>query len=614
MSNDSGISYSYSTTGPASTDAPALYAFANCELIPVDHAVTLVINRDNGKQQLLSPQVVDALKTCTIFRSLEAHADQLARTRPELKGNRPLAMQALEQVRDAGLLLAAGTIRERLGSAAERQLAPTRIFVITCDRPDAVERLLESLLRIGTLARHDALTLVDDSREPANRAANRDAVERFNLRSAKDMRYFGAEEQVALLEQLVGALPEHEAGIRFLIDPARWTGRKTYGRSRTLCLLLSVGYRAIVMDDDILCEAVLPPIESDNKVSFSGERKAAFYPDRESLMAARRPAPEDPLSGHARCLGQSLGSALTSLNGTALEEAQFGDCNAAMLNVLDPAAPILVTQCGSWGDPGTGSVHWAVNLGEDSIERLVNAPQGMASALENRSSWLGCAQPTVHKMAFMSQMTGLDNSQLLPPYFPAFRGEDLLFGTMIEAMYHRGALVECPWAVPHLPLEERKHSIREPIARAGGIGLFSRYLTSRIDYEDASNPAGRMQHIAEDARRMAARSDADLLLDYRREQAKSEAETLALARAQLTRAQELPSMNWQGYLARAVEELGSSLQRRHSPMEIRGVPDGATEAGLVAEFRGFAEGWAAALEAWPAVREAAASQLSVRTP
>ena len=73
-------------------------------------------------------------------------------------------------------------------------------------------------------------------------------------------------------------------------------------------------------------------------------------------------------------------------------------------------------------------------------------------------------------------------------------------------------------------------------------------------------------------------------------------------------------MNWQGYLARAVEELGSSLQRRHSPMEIPGVPKGATEAGLVAEFREFADGWAAALEAWPAVRETAASQLSVRTP
>ena len=291
-----------------------------------------------------------------------------------------------------------------------------------------------------------------------------------------------------------------------------------------------MGYRAIVMDDDILCEAVLPPIPDDGKVSFRGERKAAFYPDRESLMAARRPAEEDPLNGHARCLGQSLGPALADLNGAAIDEAQFGDCNAAMLNVLDPAAPILVTQCGSWGDPGTGSVHWAINLGEDSIERLVNAPQGMAAALENRSSWFGCARPTLHKMAVMSQMTGLDNSHLLPPYFPAFRGEDLLFGTMVEAMYHRGALVEYPWAVPHLPLEAREYSIRAPVAKAGGIGLLSRYLTSRIDYEDASDPLGRLQHIAEDARRLGARADHDLLLDYRREQARRETETLALAR------------------------------------------------------------------------------------
>ena len=61
-------------------------------------------------------------------------------------------------------------------------------------------------------------------------------------------------------------------------------------------------------------------------------------------------------------------------------------------------------------------------------------------------------------------------------------------------------------------------------------------------------------------------------------------------------------MNWQGYLARAVEELGSSLERRHSPAAIPGVPEGATETSLVATFRELAAGWATALEAWPAVR------------
>jgi hypothetical protein len=602
MSDDSSISHSFTATPPEA--APALYAFANCEIIPVDNTMALVINRDNGKQQMIAPQVVDALKTCTTFRTLEDHADQLARNRPELKGNRALALEALQQVRDAGLLLAAGSIRERLAAADALPQAPTRAFIITCDRPEAVERLLESLLRIGNLGRHDGLFLVDDSREPANRAANRDAVERFNLRSAKNLSYFGAEEQATLLARLIDELPAHEAGIRFLLDPEQWQGAKTYGRSRTLCLLLSVGCRAIVMDDDILCEAVLPAIASTAGINVHGERKAAFFPDREALMAARRPAAQDPLSGHASLLGQALGAALLALNEGPITEAQLGNGNAAMLNVLDVSAPVLVTQCGSWGDPGTGSVHWALHLGEDSIERLVNAPHGMTAALENRCSWLGCAQPTLHKMAFMSQMTGLDNSHLLPPYFPAFRGEDMLFGTMIEAMHHRGAIVEYPWAVPHLPLDPRNHSIRAPIAGSGGISLFSRYLAARIDYEDASNPEARLQHIADDARRLAARSDADLLLDYRRERGKSQAESLVRLRTQAARARELPSLNWQGYLQRGVEEVSASLQDIQSPTAIGGTAPGATEAELVGEFRRLAQGWAAALEAWPAVREA----------
>ncbi len=84
MSDDSSISHSFTVTPPET--APALYAFANCEFIPVDTTMALVINRDNGKQQMIAPQVVDALKTCTTFRTLEDHAEQIAGSCPELKG------------------------------------------------------------------------------------------------------------------------------------------------------------------------------------------------------------------------------------------------------------------------------------------------------------------------------------------------------------------------------------------------------------------------------------------------------------------------------------------------------------------------------------------------
>jgi hypothetical protein len=611
------ISYSFSlnntqgqpaadTTAPASAAPQELYAFADCELIGINPKMMLVINRQNGHQQMLAPDVVEGLTTCTTFRTLEEHASHLANTRKELRGQEAMALQALKQLDEAGMLLRASQVAERLNQPVERTPPPTRSFIITCDRPEAVRRLLDSMLRAGNLTRQDALFLVDDSRDPANREANREAVATFNLTSARDMQYVGPEAQSRLMEGLIQAQPDCEAGIRFLIDPARWTGHKTYGRARTLCLLLSVGYRAIVMDDDTLCQAVLPPITTEG-IGFSGGggRIATFYPDRDTLMQSAIPADFDPLTGHASVLGKPLGEAIRTLTGKAVETPQLANCNAAMTNVLRADSPILVTQCGAWGDPGTGTAHWALSMDNDTIDRLASAPHGMAEALENRLSWLGAPRPQITKMASMSQVTGLDNSALLPPYFPIFRGEDQLFGAMVEAMFHHAAVVDFPWAVPHLPLEERRdRGLREPIAGAGGISLFARYLTKHIDYKDATDPGQRLRYLAQDARRMANRSDDDLLLDYRTELARGHSDQVRMLNQQFERARDLPSANWQGYLQRGMEEMQGVLLAPRSPTQMKGIQAGTTEAEVVEKFRALARGWADALEGWAAVREA----------
>jgi hypothetical protein len=246
-----------------------------------------------------------------------------------------------------------------------------------------------------------------------------------------------------------------------------------------------------------------------------------------------------------------------------------------------------------------------MHLDEESVERLLNAPHGMAAALENRCNWLGSSRPNLFKMAFMSQMTGLDNSALLPPYFPAFRGEDMLFGATVEAMHHRAVVLEYPWSVPHLPLEQRQHSVRSAIAGKGGIALFARYLTENIDYRDASDPAGRLKHLAADARRIALRADQDLLLDYRRELAKGHADQLHVLQTQLARAEALASANWSGYLKRGIEELQLALSEAHSPTQITGVKPTAREEDVLEKFRDYAFKWADLLEIWPAVRQAA---------
>jgi len=585
-----------------------LVAFADCELIGINNAMMLVINRRNGNQLIMSPQVVEGLKTCTNFDTLAGHAAHLASTRPELNGNQAMAATVLDNLKAGGMLLRAGDICTRLAQPAPRQLPPTRVFIITCDRPAAVERLLDSMLRNAKLSPHDALFLVDDSRVQANRAANCEAVARFNLRSAREMLYVGEQAQRELISDLVQALPAHAAGVRFLLDPELWHGKKTYGRSRTLCLLLSVGYRALVMDDDILCQAILSP-QTDTGVGIGsgGMREAAFYDSEQALMASGIPAGFDPLNGHASLLGSNLGQALRTANSGPLAEAQLLQVNAALANVLTAESPVLVTQCGSLGDPGTGGAHWALHLGDDSVKRLLAAPQGMTAALEKRMCWLGSSRPNFFKMPFMSQLTGLDNSRLLPPYFPAFRGEDALFGAMLVAMHHDSVSLEYPWCVPHRPLESRTFSLQAPMAGGGGIALFARYLTEHIDYKDTTDPEHHLRSLAQDALRMAARADVDLLLDYRAELARGHADGLYLSQRQYARAEQFGSGEWLAYVARSIEETQQALAASQSITGITGIPDNATESQLLGDFREMARGFAAALTGWVEIRETAAT-------
>ncbi|HEY6132200.1 MAG TPA: hypothetical protein VIV27_09280, partial [Halioglobus sp.] len=585
-----------------------LVAFTDCGLIGINNSLMLVINRQNGNQQMMTPQVVEGLKTCSTFRTVDAHAAHLANTRAELQGQQAMAATALNTLKAAGMLLRARDVCAKLAQVVPRQLPPTRVFIITSDRPAAVQRLLDSLLGVGKLNRHDALFLIDDSRERANRDANREAVATFNLHSARTMFYVGAQAQQALMSGLIEKLPSHTAGIHFLLDPSLWQGKKTFGRSRNLCLLLSVGYRALVMDDDILCQAILSPLTEEGiGIGSGGMREATFYVSEQELWRSGKPADFDPLSEHASVLGSTLGCAMQRLNGGPLRESQLHNVNAALANVLTADSPILVTQCGSLGDPGTGGTHWALFQSEATVRRMISAPHGLTAAIESRLNWLGSTRPNFYKIPFMSQLTGLDNSQLLPPYFPAFRGEDALFGAMLASVHRRSMAFEFPWSVPHLPLEARACTMQDPIAYSGDIGLFARYLGAHIDYKDGTDPAYNLDSLARDITRMASRSDSDLLLDFRAELARAHADQLYRLADQSTRTEKFQSPELQDYLSRGINEIQRTLSISQSPTNISGMPVNMTETQLLAQFRELARGFAAALAGWVEIRTVAAT-------
>lgn len=613
MSSDYDISYSFTLNSPSPPDrdsAPVeedLYAFGACEEFNLGEGAVLLVSLSRARQAVVTRDVAIALGHCREFRSLAGHARHLTQYMPELGGDEQGVQRVLESVRDNGLLESAADGAERLADAPRGAAAPppSRVFLITCDRPDAVERLLESMLSGADLSRHRALFLVDDSREEGNAARNRELVQDFNLTSPVDMRYFGTAEREALIDALVERLPHNEDAVRFLLDRRRWNGHATYGLSRTVCLLLSVGCRAIMLDDDVLCRAIDSPYRSEGLQFFEGMSEADFYPGPEAWMRTP-PRREDPLSGHLQCLGLGLGDTLDKLGLASPAPQRFEHSEERLLRRVGADSRVLVTQSGTFGDPGTGDTSWAFSLSGDSLARLLAGPASVEDKLTHRQYWMGWSRPTFSGRANMSQVTGLDNSAALPPYFPAWRGEDLLFGAFVEYLFPHAFVLNYPWAVPHLPTDERVGDATARADVAGGMSLVENHIAARRPEEYAPGPLERYPALVDILRTLGGSSDAELAATYRRELGRERADAVRNL-GDLLRKAPADNAQWRAMLEERRRVYLQALGDGDVPVRIGGVPADMPEHAMWEHFRQLASGFAAALAAWPAMREAAAA-------
>ncbi|MBN7795659.1 hypothetical protein [Parahaliea mediterranea] len=612
MTDETRISYSFQVGGdnktaevPAAGGDEPLFAVDDHESLATAGG-TLLVGKTTGAQMLVQQEVAMVLQHCTVFRTLAEHARHLVAVFPQLGGNVADAERVLGMVRDAGLLVSAASICERVNSGdAAEALDRAKAFVITCDRPAAVERLLESLLRKVRLAGQKQLYLVDDSRDPGNAARNREAVAQFNLVSPTTMHYVGEEAQSRLIAELETALPDDREAIRFLLQRERWQPMKTYGRARTLCLLLSVGDRCVIMDDDVLCEARIPAQRYSGVMFSDGMREAAFFDEAGQWQQQWFSAEFDPLSGHARCLGMGLGEALGELGVPALQAQQLRGTSASLFRTMGASSPVLVTQAGTLGDPGTANNGWLPNMTPASVEGMLSVPGGLMRALRSRQCWLGHPGPTVSKRAVMSQVTGLDNRRPLPPYFPALRGEDQLFGAMIDYLMPDSAVLEYDWAVPHMPLEERMGNVAgDSAVPRGGLQLVAAYLSRSKPEDTVTSFEARLESLATTLQALAGMPNGALLARYRVGMARAQAFTLQTINDRLADTGSLDA-DWKQYLEINARHCVEALQRPARLADVGDVPSGGDEEQVADVIRRSAGGFAAALRAWPRMREAA---------
>lgn len=592
-------SFSIDHRGPAA-DAE-LFAVAMLGEFHLGGAAMLARNPANGRRMTLAAEVLNALTHCTSFRTLDEHVASLMEG-SDGAAERARAIRALMQsVRDGGLTLSAGDLCRELAPAADAPGAPEPpvVAIITCDRSAALQRLLQSLGEACDLGQAHRCYVVDDSRAPEQRHNNRELTHRFAAATPCPVDYFGADEARQLCDALSRRLPRLEQAIRFLADRERWTDFISTGVTRNLAQLLSVGRPLIVFDDDAVCRLYAPDYAQQGFEISAGRRQALFFEGVESQEACRIRDGADAVRRLNQCLGLTLPEALAAMGARRLEQQALRHADSGFAAQLHRHSRILVTECGTFGDPGTQDYAWLGALPEESLRRIAGDPRQAELAVRHSECWLGVGRTSFVPTANFSQVTGFDNRDFLPPYFPFERGQDRVFGETVRFLFPGSVALVHPWAVLHQRVAGAGRA--QALQRRWNPGGFPGFLTyaplERAGACHAGEVPARLASLAASFADLGHSPPATLLRLHAEQRLRDQGQRLeGLRRSLELSAGASPA--WAGWLEQGLQKTRAEIDREPA------MPANGEEIlGLwQTAWRSFAQG----LEAWPAIRAAAA--------
>ncbi len=612
MDKDLNINYSFSLSDleqkPVAEKKPDLIAFAASEHHYLPNNSVLVFNEYNQKQTALSRDVYIALDHCREFRTLDGHVDFLLKKMPELQGKASDITTVIKTTLDAGLMLSAKQVCETLPVAAGKVELVDQpiIWITTCDRPELAERLIDSMVNNSDPAKIRCCYLVDDSRDAGNIELNQRLVSAFQDKSGFPLVYVGRSEQKSILERLIDRLPHYERQIRFLIDPERWQSAHSCGCARNFGLLLSIGYRTVLIDDDVVCK-LYQPKRFEGGVEISEQiREADFFQTRDACFENATPLDLDPLAEFCRCLGVEFDQALANLGVDDIAPEDVKGVSVDYLKKIRTNSKVMMTACGTLGDPGASTINWLPSLSEASRQRLLSEEGKLEQAFELRNLWLGRSKAYFANNFNMSPMTGMDNRELLPPYFPIFRGEDLIFGCMVDFLYPTSLALDYPWAVPHLPMPERSGYINgDSLKVQSGSAMVAQCIHNWKQEVSAVSVSCRLESLASKLNELCDRNEEELLQLHLKLLTERRV-GLLFRLEELLKESSSDNERWLSYLNKGLADNYQAIQEQDNSLLDLGVHAGATNKEKLAYLCELGRNYASALVAWPEIREQAA--------
>ena len=238
------INYSAALGEAPSADSASklLWSFNGVKMLAGPGGSVILHKLQGDRRVMVQPNVADALRQCGPFRTIEAHTRRVIENSPLLREHAEHTHQTLQSLADGGIFESSDACWRRLtqGDNPRREQAACRLFILTCDRPAALDRLLSGLREFPLPLPVEGVWIVDDSRDGENIKENAAIIERQAEGAKVPVVHVDLTFRQDLIQHLKSALPEYRNFVEWFLERSVWGAHRTYGLARNLALLLSV--------------------------------------------------------------------------------------------------------------------------------------------------------------------------------------------------------------------------------------------------------------------------------------------------------------------------------------------------------------------------------------
>jgi hypothetical protein len=432
-----------------------LYRQGDLISFTVGNDQSLVYSRSNRQVSVHPTFAVSLLPYCNSFQTIEDHAVTCARSLGMDQQQIDFIYDSLSNMAEAGLLIPLSSARDlsqNLALENEPQKITTVGFV-THNRSESLQRGITSY--IEATKRHGRecdFAVVDGSSSPATRELLRGLA----LQHQVSLSYSGVDEKIAFATRLVNEFKIPQAVIDFaLLGPEGFSVNT--GANRNSLLLQTAGELFFSADDDTTSELYEAPRRADGLTFFSEEPvEGWFFADREKAVQSARVVDEEILSLHEQWLGKELVRVASIVDDDTIDYESL--TTKYFQDLASGTGKIVATLPGIIGDSGIESPRWFL-LSGDTRERLCDTDEKYQIAFSSREMLRAVQRISVGRVpSFMTTAMGLDNRDLLPPFFPVLRNQSSVFGITLVKAFDNAYFCHLPWALLHDPAEARQYT------------------------------------------------------------------------------------------------------------------------------------------------------------